>query len=102
MIGKEPSVQDVVVIGYTQGGDPGEKVGAIIYPKEDWFKAQNGGTMPAWEEVEKTVMKRAAEKCAELADYKRVRKWVVAKEPLVRTSIGKVKRVLYKGTLDEQ
>ena len=101
MIAKEPCVQDVVVIGYTQNGDPGEKVGAIIYPNEDWFKERNGGVMPEWAEVEKTAAKRAAEKCAELADYKRVRKWVVSKEPLVRTSIGKVRRVAYKGALDE-
>lgn len=102
MIGKEPAVQDVVVIGYTQGEDPGEKVGAIIYPNEEWFKEFNKGEMPAWEDVVKTVMKRAAEKCAELADYKRVRKWVVAKEPLLRTSIGKVRRGNYKGSLDEK
>jgi len=101
MIAKEPCVQDVVVIGYTQGGDPGEKVGAIIYPNEDWFKREYGGKMPEWDEVEKVAIKRAQEKCAELADYKRVRKVVVAREPLVRTSIGKVKRVTYKGTLDE-
>ena len=101
MIAKEPAVQDEVVVGYTQGGDPGEKVGAVIYPNEDWFKAQNGGTLPPWEEVEKVAIKRAQEKCAELADYKRIRKVVVSKEPLVRTSIGKVKRVAYKGTLDE-
>ena len=102
MIAKEPCVQDVVVIGYTQGGDPGEKVGAVIYPNEDWFKREYGGKLPAWEEIEKVAIKRAQEKCAELADYKRVRKVVVAKEPLVRTSIGKVKRVAYKGTLDEE
>ena len=102
MIAKEPCVQDVVVIGYTQGGDPGEKVGAIIYPNEEWFKRENGGSLPPWEEIEKVAAKRAQEKCAELADYKRVRKVVVAKEPLVRTSIGKVKRVTYKGTLDER
>ena len=101
MIAKEPAVQDVVVIGYTQGGDPGEKVGAVIYPSEDWFKREYGGKLPAWEEIEKVAVKRAQEKCAELADYKRVRKVVVSKEPLVRTSIGKVKRVVYKGTLDE-
>jgi len=101
MIAKEPAVQDVVVIGYTQGGDPGEKVGAIIYPNEDWFKEQNGGTLPDWSEVEKVAIRRAQEKCAELADYKRVRKVVVSREPLVRTSIGKVRRVAYKGTLDE-
>lgn len=102
MIGKEPAVQDVVVIGYTQGEDPGEKVGAIIYPNEDWFKEFNKGEMPEWEDVVKTAIKRAAEKCAELADYKRVRKWVVAKEPLLRTSIGKVRRGNYKGSLDEK
>ncbi len=102
MIAKEPCVQDVVVIGYTQGGDPGEKVGAVIYPNEDWFKAQNGGVLPPWDEVEKLAIRRAQEKCAELADYKRVRKVVVSREPLVRTSIGKVKRVTYKGTLDEK
>lgn len=101
MIAKEPAVQDVCVIGYTQGGDPGEKVGAVIYPNEEWFKEQNGGTLPAWEEVEKTAIKRAQEKCAELADYKRIRKVLVMREPLVRTSIGKVKRVAYKGMLDE-
>ena len=101
MIAKEPCVQDVVVIGYTQGGDPGEKVGAVIYPSEDWFKREYGGKLPDWAEIEKVAIKRAQEKCAELADYKRVRKVAVSKEPLVRTSIGKVKRVAYKGTLDE-
>ena len=101
MIAKEPSVRDVVVIGYTQGGDPGEKVGAVIYPNEDWFKEQNGGKLPDWAEIEKVTTKRAQEKCAELADYKRVRKIQISHEPLVRTSIGKVKRVAYKGSLDE-
>ena len=101
MIAKEPSVQDVVVIGYTHGDDPGEKVGAIIYPNEDWFREQNGGELPDWETMEKTAVKRAQEKCAELADYKRVRKVVVSHEPLQRTSIGKVRRVAYKGALNE-
>ena len=102
MIAKEPAVQDVVVVGYTQGGDPGEKVGAVVYPNEDWFRREHGGTLPPWEEVEKATVRRAQEKCAELADYKRVRKVVVSREPLVRTSIGKVKRVVYKGALDER
>ena len=102
IVGKDPAVQDIVVVGYTQGGDPGEKVGAIVYPNEEWFKAQNGGTLPDWAEVEETTRRRAQEKSAELADYKRIRKVQVVKEPLVRTSIGKVKRVVYKGALDEK
>ena len=102
MIAKEPCVRDVVVVGYTQGGDPGEKVGTIVYPNEDWFKEQNGGVLPDWAEIEKVTTKRVQEKCAELADYKRVRKVKIEREPLVRTSIGKVKRVAYKGSLDEK
>ena len=101
-IAKEPCISDIVVVGYTQGEDPGEKVGAIIYPNEDWFKDHNGGELPAWEDMEKLSIKRAQERCAELADYKRVRKVVCAKEPLQRTSIGKVKRIAYKGSLDER
>ena len=101
-IAKEPSIADVVVVGYTQGDDPGEKVGAIVYPNEDWFRDQNGGELPPREEMEKTVVKRAQERAAELADYKRVRKVVCWHEPLERTSIGKVRRVAYKGALDEK
>ncbi len=100
-IAKEPYVQDVVVIGYTQGNDPGEKVGAVIYPNEDLFKEENGGKLPDWSEVERITIKRAQEKCAELADYKRIRKVLIKREPLERTSIGKVRRVAYKGVLDE-
>ena len=100
-ISKDPSVQDIIVVGYTQGGVPGERVGAIVYPNEDWFAEQNGGVKPDWAEMEKTVSKRVQERSAELADYKRVRKVVVYREPLERTSVGKVRRVTYKGKLDE-
>ena len=100
-ISKDPSVQDIIVVGYTQGGVPGERVGAIVYPNEDWFAEQNGGVKPDWAEMEKTVAKRVQERSAELADYKRVRKVVVYREPLERTSVGKVRRVTYKGKLDE-
>lgn len=100
-VAKDPSVQDVIVIGYTQGGVPGERVGAIVYPNEEWFEIQNGGVKPSWEEMEKTLIKRVQERSAELADYKRIRKVVVYREPLERTSVGKIRRVAYKGKLDE-
>ncbi len=100
-IAKDPCVKDVIVVGYTQGGVPGERVGAIVYPDEDWFAAQNGGKKPDWAEMEKTAVKRVQGTMAELADYKRVRKVVIYREPLERTAIGKVRRVTYKGKLDE-
>ncbi len=101
VVSKEPCVQDIIVVGYTQGGIPGERVGAIVYPCEDWFAERNGGTKPAWEEIEKATIHAVQEKSATLADYKRIRKVVVSREPLERTSVGKVRRVTYKGKLDE-
>ena len=100
-IAKEQCVADILVMGYTEGGIPGERVGAIAHPDEEWFKAKNGGELPPWEEVEKATIKAVQTRCAELADYKRVRKVVVSKDPLERTSVGKVRRVAYKGKLDE-
>lgn len=100
-VAKDPCVKDVIVVGYTQGGVPGERVGAIVYPNEDWFAAQNGGKKPSWEEMTHQTAKRVQEKSAELADYKRIRKVEVYQAPLERTSIGKVRRVAYKGKLDE-
>ena len=100
-IAKEQCVADILVMGYTEGGIPGERVGAIAHPDEEWFKARNGGELPPWEEVEKATIKAVQTRCAELADYKRVRKVVVSKDPLERTSVGKVRRVAYKGKLDE-
>ncbi len=100
-IAKETCVSDIVVVGYTEGGLPGERVGAMCYPNEEWFKIKNGGKLPAWEEMEKATIKAVQTRCAELADYKRVRKVVVSREPLERTSVGKIRRVAYKGKLDE-
>ncbi len=100
-IAKEPCVADIIVVGYTEGGVPGERVGAIAHPDEEWFKAKNGGTLPPWEEMEKSTIKAVQKRCADLADYKRVRKVVVYKDPLERTSVGKIRRVTYKGKLDE-
>jgi long-chain acyl-CoA synthetase len=101
VISKAPEVQDIIVVGYTQGGVPGERVGAIAYPNVDWFTQENGGKELEWGVMERRTQRAVQNRAAELADYKRVRKVVVSKEPLVRTSVGKVKRVTYKGTLDE-
>ena len=94
-------VSDCVVVGYTSGGVLGEKVGCVVHPNMDLLKARNGGKDVAWEDAVKIAQDKVHAQCQDLADYKRVRKVVVAKEPLQRTSIQKVRRVAYKGTLDE-
>ena len=100
-IARDPVVSDCVVLGYLTGGIPGERVGCIIHPDMDLLAAANGGKTLEWDEVERQVQARVHEQCRHLADYKRVRKIVVSHDPLVRTSIQKVKRVTYKGALDE-
>lgn len=100
-ISADPLVADCIVVGYTTGGIPGEKVGCVVHPNLDLLKERNGGVDVSWEDASKIAQKHVHDQCAHLADYKRVRKIVVSKEPLVRTSIQKVKRVVYKGTLDE-
>ena len=100
-IAADPVVADCVVVGYTTGGVPGEKVGCVVHPNMDLLAERNGGKEVPWEEAEKIAQEHVHAQCHGLADYKRVRKIVVLKEPLERTSIQKVRRVAYKGTLDE-
>ena len=97
----DPLIADCVVIGYTVGGVPGEKVGCVVHPNMDLLAEQNGGQPVEWEKAVQLAKDHIHKRCQELADYKRIRKIVVSEEPLVRTSIQKVKRVTYKGTLDE-
>ena len=73
----------------------------MVHPNLDLLKEENGGAEPPWTEVEKIAAARVHARCQDLADYKRVRKVVVSKTPLERTSIQKVRRVAYKGALDE-
>ena len=100
-IAVDPVVADCVVVGYTTGGVPGEKVGCVVHPNMDLLAERNGGKDVSWEEAEKIAQEHVHAQCHVLADYKRVRKVVVSKDPLERTSIQKVRRVAYKGTLDE-
>jgi long-chain acyl-CoA synthetase len=100
-IGVDPLVADCVVVGYTVGGVPGEKVGCVVHPDEDILKNLSHGEEMPWDEVVKLARSHVQTCCAGLADYKRVRKIVVSKTPLERTSIQKVRRVAYKGALDE-
>jgi len=100
-IAADPLVSDCVVVGYTTGGAPGEKVGCVVHPNMDLLAERNGGKEVSWDDAVKAALDHVHAQCHELADYKRVRKIVVSKDPLERTSIQKVRRVAYKGALDE-
>ncbi len=99
-IGRERHVRDVIVIGFSEHGETGERIGAIVVPDMDLFTAENGGREPAWETVEAATRKMVMARCAELAEYKTPRKIEIRREPLERTSAGKIRRFSYIGALD--
>lgn len=100
-VAHEPAIADILVLGYSVGGETGERVGALCHPDLDYYRAQNGGRLPEWSAIESDAVKAVQRATAQLADYKRVRKVTVSREPLERTSVGKIRRVQYKGALDE-
>jgi long-chain acyl-CoA synthetase len=101
VIARDPFVADVIVLGYTVGGGPGERVGAILSPCFEAIQAAHPGETLAWEQVEHAVRSRVHAQCESLAEYKHPRKLVVGREPLERTSVQKVRRCAYQGALDE-
>jgi long-chain acyl-CoA synthetase len=101
VIARDPLVADVVVIGYTSGGVPGERVGAIVTPSLEAVRAAGGGDEPPWPKIEGLLREAVHRQCESLAEYKHPRKLVVRREPLERTSVQKVRRVAYQGALDE-
>ena len=101
VIARDPFVADVVVIGYTVGGVPGERVGAILVPNLDAIQAAYAGEELPWEKIEPLIRARVHAQCESLTDYKHPRKLVVRREPLERTSIQKVRRCAYQGALNE-
>ncbi|MEI8243323.1 MAG: AMP-binding protein [bacterium] len=99
-IARNPAVLDVVVVGYHEGGETGEKVGAILTPNLTVIQAQHPGVAPPWAAVEALLRQAVHDQCRDLADYKHPRKIEVRRDPLERTSIQKIRRVVYQGQLD--
>jgi long-chain acyl-CoA synthetase len=101
VIARDPLIADVIVLGYTVGGVPGERVGAILVPNLDALQSAGAGEEMPWEKIEHLVRDRVHAQCESLAEYKHPRKLVFRREPLERTAIQKVRRCVYQGKLDE-
>jgi long-chain acyl-CoA synthetase len=99
-IARHPYVLDVVVIGYHEAGDIGEKVGAILAPNMEALVADHNGVEPGWSDIEARMRQIVREQCVDLADYKHPRRIDIRREPLERTSTQKVRRHVYQGQLD--
>lgn len=98
-IAQHPYIQDILVLGYQENDDAGEKVGAIVTANLDAMPNSDGKPLtPA--EIEKELRQAIATQCQALADYKHPRKIVVYHEPLDRTPTQKIQRHRYQGLLN--
>jgi long-chain acyl-CoA synthetase len=100
-IAQSPFVLDVIVLGYQAADAAGERVGVIVTPNGEAIAASRGGRPLPDAELDGYMRQVVQVRCASLSDYKRPRKIDVRREPLDRTSIMKVRRHVYAGTLDE-
>ncbi len=98
-IGRDKLLKDVLVLGYHDREDIGEKVGVIIVPDEQAFKAADGSQLPR-PEIEARVRAIVQTQCGDLAAYKHPRKIDIRFEPLKRTAALKIERKAYQGQLD--
>ena len=96
---RDPRFRDVLVLGYHDQQDVGEKVGAIIVPDPDKFLHPDGSKMSE-KEIEAEVHASVLTLCGDLATYKHPRKLLVRLEPLKRTAALKIARSHYQGRLD--
>ncbi len=98
-IGRDPLIRDVLVLGYHEPGEIGERVGAIVVPNLDLCKDAGGELLPK-KKIEALVRAAVQTQCGDLATYKHPRKIDIRMEPLQRTSIQKIARKAYQGQLD--
>lgn len=98
-IARDPLIGAVVVLAYHGKDEPGERVGAIVSPNEDYVTRVYPTITP--ENLEVLLRDAVKRQCETLAAYKHPRKVVVSHTPLERTSTQKVRRGVYAGTLDE-
>ncbi len=98
-IGRDKLLKDILVLGYHDREDIGEKVGVIIVPDEQAFKAADGSPLPR-PEIEARVRAIVQTQCGDLAAYKHPRKIDIRFEPLKRTAALKIERKAYQGQLD--
>lgn len=98
-LARDPLLKDVLVLGYHDREDVGEKVGLIVVPDEAAFKAADGSQLPR-PEIETRVRAIVQTQCGDLAAYKHPRKIDIRFEPLRRTPALKIERKFYAGQLD--
>jgi len=75
-----------------------EEVWAIVVPDYEYFDqiAQERGITFDEAKIEATIKEEVSKRCAEIADYKRVKYFTIREEEFEKTSTRKIKRYLFR------
>ncbi|MBU0678665.1 MAG: AMP-dependent synthetase/ligase [Verrucomicrobia bacterium] len=100
---KSEFILEALALGYTEGGETGERVGVIVVPNQDAIDAHVEKTKKALsdQELEDLLRKEVKRVTQDIADYKRPRRIQIRTEEFEKTSTSKVKRYLYSIELKE-
>jgi long-chain acyl-CoA synthetase len=102
-LNRQRFISESLVLGVTRESGYGEDVGALIYPDfeqiDAYLQEDGGGRKATPEEIQKLIRQDVDTGQAELAEYKRVRRFRIIDEEFQKTSTRKIKRFLYKGDM---
>jgi long-chain acyl-CoA synthetase len=97
VIASSPWILESLVLGYSEEGEKGERVGAIVVPNLDYFaEHKENGRAYTEEEINDKCRDEVQRVIKEISDYKHPRKIIIRMEPFEKTTTLKVKRFLYK------
>lgn len=97
-LNQSPYVLESLVIGRPLPDTTSEEVYATVVPNYEYFdeKGEERSQPYTTEEIEQTVRHEVAQTIAQIAEYKRPKKFDIREEEFEKTSTKKIKRFLYK------
>ena len=98
LLNKSDYILESLVLGVQKAGSMGDEIEAMIVPDTEFLdkEAEEKGIRWTPELIEAEIKKVVAEVCSQLADYKRIKRFSIHTEELVKTSTKKIKRYLYQ------
>lgn len=99
-----PFIAEIMVYGH-KVNDISEEVYAMIYPDQDALDAHAAeiGSGPYGpEEIENIIRQEVLERCKNLADYKRVKRFTLREDEFPKTTTRKIKRFVVEADIDTE
>lgn len=90
-------ILESLVLGYSEEGETGERVGVIVVPNLDYFaEHKENGRSYTYDEIVNKCREETINAVKSISAYKHPRKIIIRMEPFEKTTTLKVKRFLYK------